>query len=304
MKILFTIAIFMITSICMAQTDKHDWDEKSLNGNVKIIRHSYKYKLPRTIQIEEIPLTVDTNNYWVDSNSMKWYWVDSYNTTGYKLAEYLIKDNKKTGEHSIAYKFDKQGQVIFEEHIHNDVNSDRHLKNAALVVNKYFEYDSSHNLIKETTLYNPGNRFSNQTTYFYESKLLTHKIDSTLQGVSKTIYMYSVSDTGMHKTQIHYPITGPTDTTWFIYDLKGNLISESFNNPPFVIILYKYDQHNSRILREIYDKSGKILLGKLETKYIYDNNDNWILKVEETPYEINSIHYALKNVTIREIEYY
>jgi YD repeat-containing protein len=261
---------------------KSDGEKYDLKGAVKSVRiSSFKAvgnldDIKQGIQLNSFPhsnnLTLFNESgkiteeiYFNLDDSLRFKYVLTYDEN-----ERLIRNESFHDDYSertrTNYKYDEQGKLIEEVHYARILK-----KTTGLILNhkKTFSYDENGNLIEEN--FSNGNPYFDQkkTYKFDDNANLTNQLDLDADGQLKDKSMYKYDEHG-NKTEFTYRDVGGAITTFlYKYDANGNLIEEG-------------------------TKGSSI---KTSYEYDYDNQGNWIKKIQ----------FSSKNaecIVIRVIEYW
>lgn len=292
MKQLLIVVILILPLALWAQIHTDKPERQKLNGKVKTIKYS-SVTLTESLHIDNIPYTLDTSFFWGSRFISNWYWIDSFNTAGLKVVEYQVKDSIRSLIETIEYEFDNYGRVIVE--IRNDPKNNVTRRNT-------YKYDTTGNIVKQQRFYNGRMIFS--TKCVYDSSKLMQKEDSTNQGLYKTIFKYRQTTLRKEIEELSYNPVGQKSIKYSYYDDNGNLVSEILHSGQKLRPLYEYDKNNN-LVKEIYYGANDSVLNVYTHEYIYDEQKNWILKLEEfADKNANGQKIILQRASIRLIDYY
>ncbi len=170
-------------------------------------------------------------------------------------------------------------------------NSDGSLKRK-----ETYKYDDKGNLIKSNE-YNSDGSFDKKCIYKHDDK--GKKIEKNCYNLDGSLdykYIYKYDDKGNGIESNEYNSDGSLKgKVGYKYDDKGNNIEINMVVSKFT---YKYDDKGILIERNDYNSDG-ILYRKFNYKYEYDEESNWVKKIE-----FRGMAEIPEEITIRTIEYY
>jgi len=297
------VILILMSSYSYIKKENNDLSEFNLKGKVKSIRE-YTY--------ENIDNVGDIQNNKPNGKFVLCYNIkgnltkrDSYHSDGRLVVNHIYKyDNDgflierivfTLGEMDFGYtfKYDDKGNEIESTSYNSDGNLDYTI---------IFKYDINGNLV-EKIRYNSNGKFEEKSKYTYDDKdikmdgiWIMYNSDGGIE--LKTVYKYD--DRGNEIEINLYQTDGSiTEKHKQNFDDNGNIIeSISFypNGNIYSKDTYEFDNNGNQIEMNSYNSNSENVKNDT-TEYEYDENENWIKKID---YE-NKI---VSTIYIREIEYY
>ena len=255
----------------------------NLNGNLTSIIYYKKEEDGKLKKSGENIFNYDQNNNLVEAkyynSPQKLYNMETYKyDDNDSLIEKNIYGKNKKHLFKYTYKYSKKGKL--SESFFSNLN----LKT---IVKCTYIYDKRDNLVeknysslkkeiknKEVLKYNNQNDLTEQLIY-----------DSLGNLVFKYTYEYNNEGNKIIKKYLNIESTDAQETQ--IYNNNGKLI-EIKANKSNMVCKYTYDKYgNITTTESIIDE---VLLDKIQTEYIFDNDNNWI-KLKRTVYSENQSPY-------------
>ncbi len=282
-----------------------------LHGRIKSL-HSFYYKADekfgKVIKVERIPA------YKLDNG----------------IPEQQVFDKNRNIIESICFESDSsiRTKITYKYNENNHITERNVFDSSGTLLRKNsYIYNENECLVEELTI-NNKNEIEVKNTFIYDARGdfvegNSYNSDGKISGKTKSKY----DDDNNSLEIIKYNPDGkPKDKNIFKYNSKGSFIEEdSFNKAGILLVktFWQYDK-NERVIESfdykgessvklsrmtsLYDDSGNIiekcdymddgsLFYKVEFKYIYDKNNNWISKIQY----YNGVPTLFAE---REIEYY
>jgi len=212
------------------------------------------------------------------------YWVDSFNTSGQRIAGYRVINDTVTD--TIKIKLDNRGHIIDEQWHSLNVGTSYHVA---------YTYNKCGNMIKRTS-YDAYGKPGNVVGYTYASGRLTEETEKREGETWRYTYQYDKK--GKLSEKYIYNPWGLKLVYKYAYNAKQNAVTEQYiygKGKHHEAYRYKYDVHDNIVLRETLNQDGTSGI-VYRAGYTYDSKGNWIRYLE-----YGGRGYLLR---VRQITYY
>lgn len=299
-KLIFLIIsfLFIVCSNCFGQKKKNnDLMNYHLKGNVKSLRSVPYHVTNRNGKLQKgaiyDELSVDLENHTIYKFNRlgyitKWGYIFGDKTTftnyTYDSSNNLIKstNNGSTLWPKTLYVYDSIGNKIEEQNIRSD---------GSISSKDIFKYNNKSQKILDYSDYNDGKEHFKHTYKYNDEGICTQKDYYGQDGRLKSKCFFKYDSLGQHISTSFFDSAGNLQRKLiFEYNANGNISKDSIfdfrtNQFDVKINAHNYDYQKSRdatskhnIIVNQRHRSGLLKVRTYE--YKYDNQDNWIQRVE------------------------